>query len=393
MRILQVYPFFYPAWRYGGGTRVVYELSKYLANRGHKVTVYTTDALDEKSRVKVSTHPHYVKGVKTYYFKNLSNYLASRYILPLPMGLLPRIKEEIKEFEIIHLHGSRTFLNTVVHYYAKKYGIPYVLQPHGSLPRIIEKQGLKKLYDWVWGDKILKDASKIIAVSKEEAEYTQLMGVDGEKISVIYNGMDIESFRNLPEYGRFKEKHGIEGKMILYLGRIHKSKGIDIVINAYSKLIKEINDDIVFVIAGSDDRYKAELEKLIKKLNLRDKIKFTGFVDEREKISAYVDADLFVHTVRYMGGVGLTPLEAILCDTPIIITDECGELVKEAGCGFLVKYGDVHDLKEKMKLLLQRPELGQQMVERGKKYILENLTWEKVVRKVEDVYESCVYNF
>jgi len=46
-----------------------------------------------------------------------------------------------------------------------------------------------------------------------------------------------------------------------------------------------------------------------------------------------------------------------------------------------------------MKLLLQRPELGQQMVERGKKYILKNLAWDKVVRKVEKVYEDCIHNF
>ena len=392
MRILQVYPYFYPAWRYGGGTRVVYELSRYLANRGHKVTVYTTDALDEKSRVKVSTHPHYVKGVKTYYFKNLSNYLASRYILPLPMGLLPRIKEEIKEFEIIHLHGSRTFLNTVVHYYAKKYGIPYVLQPHGSLPRIIEKQGLKKLYDWVWGNHILKDASKIIVVSKVEMEQCKEMGIDDSNITIIPNGLDIKRFKNLPRYGQFREKHGIGKKhMILFLGRIHKIKGVDFLIKSFACLVKEI-EDVVLVIAGPDDGYRKECEKLVKDLNLKDSVKFVGYVDN--VVEAYQDADVLVYPAIYEI-FGLVPFEAIMCGTPVIVTDDCGcgELVKEAGCGFLVKYGDVHDLKEKMKLLLQRPELGQQMVERGKKYILKNLVWDKVVRRVEKVYEDCIHNF
>ncbi len=392
MRILQVYPYFYPAWRYGGGTRVVYEVSRYLANRGHKVTVYTTDALDEKSRVKVSTHPHYVKGVKTYYFKNLSNYLASRYILPLPMGLLPRIKEEIKEFEIIHLHGSRTFLNTVVHYYAKKYGIPYVLQPHGSLPRIIEKQGLKKLYDWVWGNHILKDASKIIVVSKVEMEQCKEMGIDDSNITIIPNGLDIKRFKNLPRYGQFREKHGIGKKhMILFLGRIHKIKGVDFLIKSFACLVKEI-EDVVLVIAGPDDGYRKECEKLVKDLNLKDSVKFVDYVDN--VVEAYQDADVLVYPAIYEI-FGLVPFEAIMCGTPVIVTDDCGcgELVKEAGCGFLVKYGDVHDLKEKMKLLLQRPELGQQMVERGKKYILKNLAWDKVVRKVEKVYEDCIHNF
>ena len=56
--------------------------------------------------------------------------------------------------------------------------------------------------------------------------------------------------------------------MVLYLGQIYKLKGIDFIIEAFSKLIEEIND-IILIIAGFDDRYKAELEKLIEKLNLR----------------------------------------------------------------------------------------------------------------------------
>ncbi|RJS76368.1 glycosyltransferase [Methanophagales archaeon] len=385
MKILQVTHVFKPLWESGGMARVAYEISRGLVERGHELTVYTTNRSFYSTNLETNKQVC-LEGMKIYYFENLRKYFPWKTLPPLPYYLPFIARKEIKNFDIVHIHGYRTILSVIVHHYAKKYGIPYVLQPHGSLPRIIEKQRLKKLYDWVWGNRILRDASKLIAVSKEEAEYARLMGVGGEKISVIYNGMDIESFKNLPEYGRFKEKYGIGGKMILYLGRIHKSKGIDIVINAYSQLIKEINEDIAFVIAGSDDGYKAELEKLIKKLNLRDKIKFTGFVDEGDKISAYVDADLFVHTVQYMGGVGLTPLEAILCGTPIIVTEECGEVVKEANCGYLVKYGDVHDLKEKMKLLLQRPELGQQMVERGKKYILKNLAWDKVLERVLEVY-------
>jgi glycosyltransferase involved in cell wall biosynthesis len=243
------------------------------------------------------------------------------------------------------------------------------------------------LFDITFGYKILVDATKIIAVSKEEAMFDKLMGADDEKISIIYNGMDIESFKNLPEYGSFRKKYEINGSMMLYLGRIHKSKGIDFTIKAFSKLINEIND-VTLVIAGSDDGYKAELEKLIERLNLSDKVKFTGFVDENNKISAYVDADLFVHTVVYMGGVGLTPLEAILCDTPVIVTEECGEVVREANCGYLVEYGDINDLKEKMKWVIENPEEGNEMVERGKKYIMENLTWDKVVRRVEEVYET-----
>ena len=227
-----------------------------------------------------------------------------------------------------------------------RYGIPYVLQPHGSLPRIIEKQGLKKLYDWVWGNHILKDASKIIVVSKVEMEQCKEMGIDDSNITIIPNGLDIKRFKNLPRYGQFREKHGIRKKhMILFLGRIHKIKGVDFLIKSFGCLVKEI-EDVVLVIAGPDDGYRKECEKLVKDLNLRDSVKFVDYVDN--VVVAYQGVDVLVYPAIYEI-FGLVPFEAIMCGTPVIVTDDCGcgELVKEAGCGFLVKYGDVHDLKKK----------------------------------------------
>ena len=387
MKILQVIPAFYPAHAYGGSVEVAYHISKELVRRGHEVTVYTSDSLDKYHRQKSSVSE--IDGIKVYYFKTLNNRLAWNRLIFTP-GILPQLSREMNSFDIVHLHSHYTFLNIATHYYARKFHIPYVLQAHTSVATYFQKGAQKRIFDKLWGYRIIRDARKLIAVSKEESEHYKQMGVAGERISVIYNGMDIESFKNLPKYGRFRKKYSINGTMILYLGRIHKSKGIDIAIKAFFKLIKEIDDDIVFVIAGSDDGYKTELERLIKKLNLSDRVMFMGFVDEDDKMSVYVDADLFVHTVLYMGGVGLTPLEAILCDTPVIVTDECGEVVNEANCGYLVEYGDIEGLKEKMKWVILNPEGGEEMVERGKRYIEENLTWDKVVERVEAVYEGCI---
>ena len=389
MKILQVIAAFYPAQAYGGTVEVAYRLSKELVRRGHEVTVYTSDSLDKYHRQKSRFSE--IDGIKVYYFKTLNNRLAWNHRLIFTLGILPRLRRNINSFDVVHLHSHYTFLNIATHYYARKFHIPYVLQAHTSVATYFQKGAQKRIFDKLWGYRIIRDARKLIAVSKEESEHYKQMGVAGERISVIYNGMDIESFKNLPKYGRFRKKYSINGTMILYLGRIHKSKGIDIAIKAFSKLTKEINN-VVLVIAGSDDGYKTELERLIKKLNLSDKVMFTGFVDENDKMSAYVDADLFVHTVRYMGGVGLTPLEAILCNTPVIVTDECGEVVKEANCGYLVEYGDIEGLKEKMKWVIVNLEEGEEMVERGKKYIEENLTWEKVVERVGEVYEDCIHH-
>lgn len=375
MKILQVIPYFTP--KRGGDVNVVYNLSRQLVKSGHAVTIITTDfGFDEE-------YTKSLNKIQVIQFKCIAN-IGLFLISP---SMKKWLKKEIRNFDIVHTHDARSYQNILVHHYAKKYKIPYILQPHGSTPRVIAKRRLKWVYDVIFGYRIFKDADKVIAVSKEEAEYDKQMGANDEKISVVYNGMDIESFKKLPELGIFKKKYGIDGTMILYLGRIHKSKGIDFLINAFSKLIKEINE-AVLVIAGSDDGYKAELEGLIKKLNLNDKIGFTGFVDENDKISAYVDADLFVHAVRYMGGVGLTPLEAILCNTPVIVTEECGEVIEETNCGYIVKYGAINDLKEKIKYVLKNPEEGEEMIGRGKKYINDTLTWDNVVEKVLKIYSE-----
>ena len=197
MKILQVTHVFKPLWESGGMARVAYEISRGLVERGHELTVYTTNRSFYSTNLETNKQVC-LEGMKIYYFENLRKYFPWKTLPPLPYYLPFIARKEIKNFDIVHIHGYRTILSVIVHHYAKKYGIPYVLQPHGSLPRIIEKQRLKKLYDWVWGNRILRDASKLIAVSKEEAEYARLMGVGGEKISVIYNGMDIESFKNLP---------------------------------------------------------------------------------------------------------------------------------------------------------------------------------------------------
>jgi glycosyltransferase involved in cell wall biosynthesis len=88
------------------------------------------------------------------------------------------------------------------------------------------------------------------------------------------------------------------------------------------------------------------------------------------------------------------PFEAIICGTPVIVTDDCGcgELVREANCGYLVKYGDVNDLEEKMKWAIENPKEGGKLADVGRKYIKDNLAWNNVIRQVERVYESCIYN-
>jgi len=381
MKILQVVPFFTPAR--GGSVVVPYRLSEELSKRGYEVTIITTDFEFDEEYAKAIQK----EGVKVIVFKCVAN-IGLFLISP---SMKKWLRKEIKKFDVIHLHNFRSYQNVVIHHYAKKYGFPYVVQAHGSVLRIIEKEKLKRIYDAFWGYKILKDASRLIAVSNIEVEQYKQSGVRENKIVVISNGIDIESFKNLPECKQFKKKYGIREKhIILFLGRVHRIKGIDFLIKSFSKLTKEIND-AVLVIAGQDDGYTREAKVLAKNLGLHDKVKFTGSIDGKDKLSAYVDADVLVYPSIFEI-FGLVPVEAIMCGTPVIVTEDCGcgQLIKETKAGYLVHYGDVEELKDKMLEALGHSEDCKRMVESGKKYIVENLSWDNIAKRMTRTYSDAL---
>jgi glycosyltransferase involved in cell wall biosynthesis len=391
MKILHVTNFFKPSWETGGPARVAYELSKKLVERGHEVTVYTTDGFKSRLNVKKNSAID-VDGIKVYYFRNLSNYLAGHMNMPVPYYLPFVARREIRDFDVIHIHEHRTMLAAVVRHYAKKYGVPYVLQPHGSTPRLIAKKRRKWLFDAVFGYGILKDASKLIALTRTEAEQYKKMGVGEDKIKIVPNGIDPSEYENLPERGEFRKRYSIreDEKIILYLGRIHERKGIDLLVKAFADLVKELGE-VRLIIVGPDDGFLSKLKRQIEDLKFSNKILLTGPLYEKDKLSAYVDADVLVYPAIFEI-FGLVPFEAIMCGTPVIVTDDCGcgELVEESGSGYLVKYGDISDLKEKLKWVIENPAEGKAMTERGRRYIKDNLTWEKVVENVECRYTDCI---
>ena len=266
MKILLISSTF-PPYGSGGTTVSSYLLAKELVKRKHEVTVYTTDIKDKYSRITYTGCAVDVDGIKVYYFKNLSNWLASMQLY-LPIGMVKEIRRELRSFNIIHLNEFRSFQSIFVFYYARKYGISYVLQTRGSLPRLMSKKSLKQTYDIFWGYKLLRDAAKLIALTPMEAQQFERWGVSRDRIEIIPNGINLAEFKNLPRQGEFKKKWNIDDsqKVILSLSRIHEIKGLDLLVKAFAELSKEIND-AKLIIAGPDDGYLPTLKKLIKELS------------------------------------------------------------------------------------------------------------------------------
>lgn len=380
MKILQVVPFFTPVR--GGSVVVPYNLSKHLAKRGHEVTIYTSDfELDQD-------YINSLLGVRVHPFHCWLN-LLGLYIIP---DMVKEAKRKLKDFDIIHLHCHRSFQNIMIHHYAKKYGIPYVLDAHGSTPR---RKGLKGLLRWLFdvafGNRILRDASQCIGETEMGVKEYKELGVNEDKIVLITPPFSTEDFNQLPATGNFRQKYNIKEKhIVVFLGRIHHIKGIDFLVESFNELIQDRNN-VILVVVGPDDGYKSALKELIDKLNLTDKVLFTGFLSGDDKLSALVDADMLVQTSRYEQGTGV-PFEAILCDTPIIVSSNSGtaENVKKIDAGHLVEWGAKKELQDAMQKILDDPTEAMIKTQKAKEYIIKNLSMEKNIKKYENVYIDCI---
>lgn len=385
MKILQVSHSFYPCVDSGGVVRVVYELSKELVAKGHSVTVYTTDGCTKRLSVKKNSIVQ-VDGVNVYYFRNLSNKLRVKLKIATPYALFRVIRKDIKNFDIIHIHEPRTILAAIICYYARKNNIPYVIQAHGSIMPFFQKVRLKKIFDTIWGYKILKYAKVVIAGSSAETMQYLEMGVIKNKIEIIPNAVDYSQFENIPK-GMFRKKYGIDekDKIILYLGRINRIKGIDLLINSF----KQLNhvENIKLVLIGPDDGYLSKLKMQMDGVS-GDRIIYTGLVSETTKLEAYADADIYV-LPSIKDNFPISVLEALASSTPVIVTNGCliANIIRKVG--FVVD-NDIESLNKAIFELLDNDKLRYSLGKKSRNLIKSKFTYQKIVEQFEELYDKII---
>ena len=377
MKILQVISYFTP--RKGGDVNVCYNLSKQLAMRGHEVTIITSDHEFDKDYADSIEQV----GVKVIPFHCIADICA---FLVAP-SMKKWLKCNINKFDLIHLHNFRSYQNNVVCHYAMKYRVPYVLHAHGNVLPHSARIQLKKLYDIVWGNKTYKNAAKVIALHKTEADQYKKMGVVENKIEIIPNGIDLSEYERLPERGQFRKRYNIKDdeKIVLYLGRIHRTKGIDLLIAAYSELVKDMQDTKLAIV-GPDDGYLSELKKQTTQLGIVDKVLFTGPLFKHDKLTAYVDADVFV-TPKF-SGLPVTFIEACACGLPIITTNNGDKLDWiHNRTGIVVDY-EKTQIKNALYKILTDDTLRKSFGEEGKRLVRETYSWDSIVEQITMLYRQ-----
>ena len=387
MNILHVVPSFVPCFSHGGVVNASYQIAKKQVENGHNVSVYTTDNCIKRLKFEDNYNVD-VDGIKVFYFKNISNSFKNRFTIDTPVSLINYLKKTIARFDIIHIHEHRHSLAIITHRYAVKNNIPYVLQAHGSVLPFFQKEKLKEIFDKYWGFDILHDACKVFALTDVEKEQYLKMGVKSENIEIVPLGVNLEEYKNLPKRDLFRKKYHIrhDEKLILFLGRIHKIKGIDLLINSFSKIS---NKNVKLAIVGGDSGYKKEAEKLINKLNIKDKVIFPGVLTGMDKIQALVDSDIFVMPSRYESFT-TSGLEAMACFKPLVLTknNHISNWVDD-NAGICCEF-DENELAECFNKLLNDCNKCIEYGKNGRKLIENEYNWDKIENQINMIYKKCL---
>ncbi len=254
---------------------------------------------------------------------------ASLIVLPclsirfqIPRGGWRKVVDAVRDSDVIHLMGYWTVLGAMVYLAARLHRVPYVVSPAGALPLFGRSRWLKRIYNLLVGRNLVRHANGWIAVTTAEFPHFEAYGIPRSQVTVISNGV-WESDFSMGDGDEFFRATGIlRGPFVLFVGRLNPIKGPDLLLEAFARIAKEF-PEFRLVFAGSDEGMQAELEARIRVLNLSDRILFCGFVSGPLKTAAYKAAQVLVVPSR-SEAMSLVAVEAGICGTPVLVTDQCG---------------------------------------------------------------------
>jgi len=244
------------------------------------------------------------------------------------------------------------------------------------------KKDLYQLKNWT--KYTVAKAKKIIAVSKTtKKDLMKFYDVPEDKIEVIYNG-----YRENIKYQILNIKiKNIKKPFILYVGTVQPRKNLTTLIEAFHLLLKE-KPEYFLVIVGKKGWLYEEIFNKVKELNLKNKVIFTGYLEEQELGYVYQNASLFVLPSFYEG-FGIPILEAMNFNCPVIssFTSSLPEIGGDACLYF--EPSSSQDLKNKMLEFLENEQLRKELVKKGKERV-KLFSWEKCGEETLEVIKSTI---
>jgi len=233
--------------------------------------------------------------------------------------------------------------------------------------------------------------SKFFALNKK-AYQVYKEDIPEDKLNIIYDGIAL-SDSSSDDRGSFRKELNLDSSVLIgTVGRIVRGKGQREFILAAKKVLK-IKPDARFVIVGDslgeDNRYKGEVEELVKKENLLGQIIFTGWRDDIRNILSDLDI-LVLPSTTYPEGLPNSIIEAMALRKPVVASNIPGpdEIVLDGQTGFLVKPGDINQLAEKIQILISDPKLANALGTRARIRTEELFDMSEKIKELERIYEG-----
>lgn len=250
---------------------------------------------------------------------------------------------------------------------------------------------LHHLYQIALISSATKTASIIITISEHsKRDIIDFFGVKEEKIKVIYPGVTANFHRieNVDQLSEIKTKYKLPNRFALHVGLWRPHKNIQGLLRSFADLLElqESPTDFCLVLVGPAESSDDHVPRLIKELNLQGRVVCTGFVEDNDLPSLYTLAE-FVVVPSFYEGFGLPALEAMMCETPVIVskTSALPEVVGESG--MFIEPDNKSDMVDKMQTLLLNPELRIRMSKAGKARA-RLFTWERAGNETARIYDT-----
>jgi len=292
------------------------------------------------------------------------------------------------EADVIHAH-SYVFLTTNQAALTRKLRrIPLLLHLHGGIEVVpfhgdvltrLKFTAVKSVYDRTIGKWTLSTADAIASVSKKDIEVAKkLFGIDGNLFHWVPNAVDVRIFKKDSVYPS-------DDLYVLFVGRLDHKKGIDVLLDVAKIVIRERND-VVFIIIG-EGSLKEKIEVAAR--SLHGSLRVLGQIPSKT-LPEWLSRAAILILPSYTEGLPTVCLEALATETPVVASNVGGtsEVIIDGKTGYLFPPGNVQLCAEKVLRLLADEALRRRMGRYGRDLVERFYSWEKVVEKIERLYES-----
>lgn len=296
------------------------------------------------------------------------------------------LNAEAGSFDIIHSYELMSYATCAAFRAARKHSVPIVIQISDSLSVSSLRQ--KKFRKWIYRrlllDNILNSANALRVMSQGEVARVTELGYEAP-MYLVPNGVALDEAAPCAKSELLEDYPMLAGKrVILFLGRLHRLKGVDVLARCFAALSSTFPDTVLLVV-GPDDGARGEMRSILRKAGVLDRTVFTGLLTGDRKLAAYQCADLFV-TLSYSDASSNAVLEALAAGLPVVISEHCNfPEVAEHEAGFVVPLDDA-SVCEAIGKLLSDARLGARMGHNGGKLVEERYTWQSTAASMAACY-------